>query len=250
MESQITEEVRRMAGFIDQIYGAFGLTYTAKFATRPPQRIGSDEMWDKAEASLKTALEALGLQYELKPGDGAFYGPKIDFDVSDSIGRKWQLGTIQLDYAAPERFDLEYVGEDNAMHRPVIIHRAIYGSFERFFAILIEHFAGAFPTWLAPVQARVVTVADRHAEWGRQVQAALQARCLRVEIDDSSDKLGAKIRNAQLEKIPYTLVVGDNEVAAKGVAPRTRGEGKQADLGFMELQAFADLLGKEAAVPY
>jgi threonyl-tRNA synthetase len=250
MESQITDEVRRMAGFIDKIYGAFGLTYTAKFATRPKERIGTDEMWDKAEAALKAALDALGLQYELKPGDGAFYGPKVDFDVSDSIGRKWQLGTIQLDYAAPDRFNLEYVGEDNAVHRPVVIHRAIYGSFERFFAILVEHFAGAFPTWLAPVQARVITVADRHLEWGKQVQTELLQRGLRVELDETSEKLGAKIRDAQIEKVPYTLVVGDKEVAGKGVSPRKRGEGKDADLGFMELPAFAEMLGKEAAVPY
>jgi len=250
MESQITDEVRRMAGFIDKIYGAFGLTYTAKFATRPPNRLGSDEMWDRAEAGLKTALDALGMPYELKPGDGAFYGPKIDFDVSDSIGRKWQLGTIQLDYAAPERFNLEYVGEDNHMHRPVVIHRAIYGSFERFFAILVEHFAGAFPTWLAPEQARVITVADRHEPWAKEVQAALLARGLRVEVDTSSDKLGAKIRNAQLEKVPYTLVIGDKEVEGKGVSPRTRGEGKESDLGFQTLDAFAEKIAKEATVPY
>ena len=250
MESQITDEVRRMAGFIDKIYGAFGLTYTAKFATRPANRLGSDEMWDKAEAGLKSALDALGMPYELKAGDGAFYGPKIDFDVSDSIGRKWQLGTIQLDYAAPERFNLEYVGEDNTMHRPVVIHRAIYGSFERFFAILVEHFAGAFPTWLAPEQARVITVADRHEPWAKEVQAALLARGLRVEVDTSSDKLGAKIRNAQLEKVPYTLVIGDKEVEGKGVSPRTRGEGKESDLGFQTLEAFVEKIAKEATVPY
>jgi threonyl-tRNA synthetase len=242
--------VQRLASYIDRIYKAMGMTYTARFATRPQQRLGSDELWDRAESALRQALEKISLPYELNPGDGAFYGPKIDFVVSDSIGRKWQLGTIQLDYLAPERFDLSYVGEDNKEHRPVVIHRAIYGSFERFIAILIEHFAGSFPTWLAPVQARVITVADRHLDWGRQVQAELAGRGLRVELDESSEKLGAKIRDAQLAKIPYTLVIGDKEVAGKGVSPRKHGEGKEADLGFQALGAFADALAKEAAVPY
>jgi threonyl-tRNA synthetase len=242
--------VGRLATLIKRVYEAFGLTYTAKFATRPAQRIGSDELWDRAEAGLRAALEKTGLAYELKPGDGAFYGPKIDFDVSDSIGRKWQLGTIQLDYAVPERFELEYVGEDNKPHRPVLIHRAIYGSFERFIAILIEHFAGNFPVWLAPVQARVITVADRQLDWAREVFAALQARGLRVELDETSEKLGAKIRDAQLAKVPYTLVIGDKEVEGKGVAPRQHGEGKSAELGFMELAAFAERLSKEATVPF
>jgi threonyl-tRNA synthetase len=235
---------------IRRVYEAFGLSYTAKFATRPPQRIGTDELWDRAENALKAALEKTGLAYELKPGDGAFYGPKIDFDVSDSIGRKWQLGTIQLDYSVPERFDLEYVGEDNKPHRPVVIHRAIYGSFERFIAILIEHYAGNFPVWLAPVQARIITVADRHMDWAREVYAQLQARGLRVELDETSEKLGAKIRDAQLMKIPYTLVIGDKEVEGKGVSPRKHGEGKDADLGFQPLDAFTQRLAGEAAVPY
>lgn len=250
MESQITDEVKRLTAMIAKVYTSLGLAFTAKFATRPEKRIGDDAMWDRAEAALKAALVETGLPYEFKPGDGAFYGPKIDFDVSDSIGRKWQLGTIQLDYAAPERFDLHYVGDDNAPHRPVIIHRAIYGSFERFIGILIEHFAGAFPTWLAPVQARVLTVADRHEPWAREVEARLQAAGLRVEVDASADKLGAKIRNAQLEKVPYTLVVGDNEVEKKGVAPRKRGEGKAAEMGFLGLDEFVAHAVKDAAVPF
>jgi threonyl-tRNA synthetase len=249
-EDQIADEVKFLMDFILGYYEAFGLTATLKFATRPETRIGDDAMWDRAEGALKAALEQTGLAWELKPGDGAFYGPKIDFDVSDSIGRKWQLGTIQLDYAAPERFDLTYAGEDNTEHRPVVIHRAIYGSFERFIAILVEHFAGNFPVWLAPVQARVVTVADRHQEWGREATARLAARGLRVELDESNDKLGAKIRLAQLAKIPYTLVIGDNEVAAKSVSPRKHGEGKEADLGIQPLDAFAEKLVAEAAVPY
>jgi threonyl-tRNA synthetase len=250
MESQITDEVKRLSSLIKRVYEAFGLSWTAKFATRPPQRIGTDELWDKAEGALRAALEETGLQYELNPGDGAFYGPKIDFDVSDSIGRKWQLGTIQLDYAVPERFELGYIGEDNKEHRPVLIHRAIYGSFERFIAILIEHFAGNFPVWLAPIQARIITVADRHQPWARAVLEKLQARGLRVELDESSEKLGSKIRDAQLAKIPWTLVVGDKEVDGKGVSPRTHGEGKAADLGFMPLDEFIGRLAGEAAIPF
>jgi threonyl-tRNA synthetase len=163
-EDQITDEVRFLMDFILEHYRTFGLEASVKFATRPEQRIGTDEMWDRAEAALRGALEATGTAYELKEGDGAFYGPKIDFDVTDSIGRHWQLGTIQLDYAAPERFDLTYVGEDNQPHRPVVIHRAVSGSFERFIAILIEHFAGAFPVWLAPVQVVVLPISDDQQE--------------------------------------------------------------------------------------
>ena len=250
MESQITDEVKRLTELLRKVYTAFGLSFTARFATRPLQRIGTDETWDRAEAGLKAALEKTGLQYELKPGDGAFYGPKIDFDVSDSIGRKWQLGTIQLDYEVPERFELGYIGDDNTEHRPVLIHRAIYGSFERFIAILIEHYAGNFPLWLAPIQARIITVADRHQAWAREVYEKLQSRGLRVELDESSDKLGAKIREAQLAKIPYTAVIGDKEVEGKGVAPRVHGEGKAAELGFLPLDSFAERLVAEAAVPF
>jgi threonyl-tRNA synthetase len=250
MESQITDEVKRLTEIIRKVYTAFGLTFTAKFATRPPTRIGDDATWDRAESALRSALEQTGLQYELKPGDGAFYGPKIDFDVSDSIGRKWQLGTIQLDYGVPERFELGYVGEDNKEHRPVVIHRAVYGSFERFIAILIEHFAGNFPAWLAPVQARVITVSDRHLPWAREVFEKLQLRGLRVELDETNEKLGAKIRDAQLGKVPYTLVVGDKEVEGKGVSARKHGEGKEADLGFTTLDAFVEKLAAEAAIPF
>ena len=245
-EDQIADEVKRFVQLLDKVYGAVGLKYQAKFATRPPQRIGDDAMWDRAEAALKAALDGLGLAYELKPGDGAFYGPKIDFDVSDSIGRKWQLGTVQLDYAAPERFDLTYVGEDNAPHRPVVLHRAIYGSFERFIAILIEHFAGAFPVWLAPVQAMIVTVADRHEGHARKVLAALQARGCRVEFDERGLSFNAKIREHQIHKVPFTLVIGDKEQEAGGVSPRRYGG---EDLKLMPLDAFLALFEKEAAWP-
>jgi len=245
-ESQITGEVKRFGKLLDRIYGAVGLKYECKFATRPEQRLGDDSLWDRAEGALKEALEALNVPYELKPGDGAFYGPKIDFHVSDSIGRTWQLGTMQLDYMAPERFDLTYVGEDNAEHRPVVLHRAIYGSFERFIAILIEHFAGAFPAWLAPVQATIVTVADRQLEYARKLRDDLRAQGYRVELDEREGTLNAKIRESQLQKIPFTLVVGDKEVEQGAVSPRRYGG---EDLKTMKVEAFLALLAKEAALP-
>src|SRR5437868_5165094 len=250
MESQIADEVKRLTELIKKVYDALGLGFRAKFGTRPPQRIGTDEMWDRAEAGLRAAVQQTGVDWVENPGDGAFYGPKLDFHVKDSIGREWQLGTIQLDYNAPERFELGYVGEDNKEHRPVVIHRAIYGSFERFIGILIEHYAGNFPVWLAPLQARIITVADRHLDWGRQAFEVLQDRGLRVELDETSEKLGAKIRDAQLAKVPYTLVIGDKEVEGKGVAPRKHGEGKEADLGFQKLEEFAARLATEATVPF
>lgn len=250
MESQITEEVLALTNMIAKVYGAFGLTFTAKFATRPAVKIGDDALWDKAEAALKAALEQTGLAYELKPGDGAFYGPKIDFDVADSIGRKWQLGTIQLDYVAPERFELGYIGSDNAEHRPVIIHRAIYGSFERFIGILIEHFAGNFPVWLAPEQVRVLPMMERHMEWADSVVSQLRAAGIRVDIDRSMSKLGAMIRDAQLAKVPYALVIGDKEMETQSVAPRKHGVGKESDLGNMPFTQFLEHVKKEAEVPY
>ncbi len=243
-EDQIADEVKHFVRLLDHTYATFGLKYSAKFATRPPQRIGDDAMWDRAEASLKKALDALNLQYELKPGDGAFYGPKIDFDVSDSIGRKWQLGTMQLDYAAPERFDLTYVSQDNHPHRPVVLHRAIYGSFERFIAILIEHYAGAFPVWLAPVQVAIVTVADRQLDYAREVQKKLLAKGFRVELDDRGMTMQAKIAVAQVQKIPFTLVIGDKEVESNAVAPRRYGGEGMKQMPFDE---FTALLEKEAA---
>jgi threonyl-tRNA synthetase len=250
MESQISAEVLRIVELMKIVYGAFGLQFGLKFSTRPPKqedRIGDDALWDKAEGALRAALDQLGLPWELNPGDGAFYGPKIDFTVTDSLGRQWQTCTIQLDYAAPERFDLTYVGNDNTEHRPVVIHRAIYGSFERFIAILTEHYAGAFPAWLAPVQARVVTVSEGSVAWGRAVAERLGALGWRVELDDSNDKLGAKIRNGQLAKLPFTLVIGEKEVEAQGVSPRRHGG---EDLKTMPLDAFIELLRKEATPPY
>lgn len=242
MEEQIPDEVRRFVALLDRVYASVGLEYTPKFSTRPEQRIGTDELWDRAEALLKSALDSLGRPYELKPGDGAFYGPKIDFDVSDSIGRKWQLGTIQLDYNAPERFDLVYVGEDNAEHRPVVLHRAIYGSFERFIAILIEHFAGAFPLWLAPVQATLLPLSEKFVDYANETAAKLKAAGLRVEVDETNEKLGAKIRKAQLEKIPLMLIVGEKEASSGTVSLRKRTGGDQGSVPVDELIEYAGAL--------
>ncbi len=247
-EDQIADEVKRFVTLLDKVYNAVGLTYAAKFATRPEKRIGDDAMWDRAEASLKSALDGLGLAYELKPGDGAFYGPKIDFDVSDSIGRKWQLGTIQLDYAAPERFDLGYIGEDGKEHRPVVLHRAIYGSFERFIAILIEHFAGAFPVWLAPIQVAVVTVTDRVNDHARTVVERLAAAGVRVSFDDGNGMMKAKVRDASVQKIPYTIVLGDKEVASDSVSVRTFGA-DQNKMETMSVEAFTARLVVESRFP-
>jgi len=247
-EDQVADEVARFVKLLDHVYNAVGLKYQAKLSTRPAMRIGSDDLWDRAEGALKTALESLKLDYELKPGDGAFYGPKIDFDVSDSIGRKWQLGTMQYDPNAPskERFDLTYVGEDNKEHRPIVLHRAIFGSFERFIAILIEHYAGAFPAWLAPTQVALVTVADRHAEYAQTVMAELKGKGYRVEFDERGMTMQAKIREAQMQKIPFTLVIGDREQQENAVAPRRYGG---EDLKTMPLAQFVELIAKESKLP-
>jgi len=229
-EQQIPEEVRRLTDFILSYYKTFGLTATLKFATRPKERIGEDSLWDRAEAALRAALEATGQPYEHKPGDGAFYGPKIDFDVADSIGRTWQLGTIQLDYAAPERFGLIYVGEDNHEHRPVIIHRAVSGSFERFMAILIEHFAGAFPLWLSPEQVRVLPISDAQGDAARKVFQRFRETGIRAGLDDGNQTLNYRIRQGEVEKIPYMAVVGQREADAGTVAVRVRGAGNKQEI--------------------
>ena len=236
MESQIAEEVKRLNDFILAYYATFGLSATLKFATRPAERVGTDEMWDTAERALKQALEATGLPYQLKEGDGAFYGPKIDFDVMDSIGRHWQLGTIQLDYSQPERFDLSYTGEDNHAHRPVLIHRAVSGSFERFIAILIEHFAGAFPVWLSPEQVRVLPIADDLAPHAAEVTKQLRAAGIRAHLDTRSETLNYRIREAETMKVPYMAVIGKREAEANTLAIRERGVGKKQEV--IALDAF------------
>jgi threonyl-tRNA synthetase len=245
MPGQIAGEVGRIAAMILEVYRTFGLTASAKFATRPEVRIGDDAMWDRAEADLRSALESTGLAYELKPGDGAFYGPKIDFDVADSIGRTWQLGTIQLDYAAPERFDLGYVGEDNSEHRPVVIHRAMCGSFERFIAILIEHFAGAFPVWLAPEQVRVLPISDGQSEVARTVHERLRAAGIRATLDEGNQTLNYRIREGEVERVPYMAVVGQREAEADSLAVRVRGAGKKQEI--MQVDGFIERVRDEVS---
>jgi threonyl-tRNA synthetase len=234
-EDQIGEEVEKLLKLVQRVYGDLGLEYTVKLSTRPDEYLGELATWDRAEAGLRQALEAAGQAYTLNAGDGAFYGPKIDVDISDAIGRKWQCATIQLDYQMPARFGLKYVGADNAEHMPVVVHRAIFGSFERFIGILIEHYAGAFPLWLAPVQAVVLPIADRHAAYANEVRDKLAAAGLRAEVDARQEKIGYKIREAQLQKVPYMLVAGDREMQEGQIAVRSRSGG---DLGAQPVDEF------------
>ena len=239
-EDQIASEVQFLTRFILDYYETFGLTATLKFATRPEQRIGDDALWDRAESSLRAALEGTGRPYALKEGDGAFYGPKIDFDVTDSIGRAWQLGTIQLDYMNPERFDLQYVGDDNTTHRPVVIHRAVSGSFERFIAILIEHFAGAFPTWLAPEQVRVLPITDEQAPVAEAIVERMLTAGIRAHLDARNETLKYRVAEGARMKVPYMCVIGRREAEADQVAVNTRGAGegqKPAPVGVDEFIA-------------
>ena len=224
---QIADEVERLLRLVQRVYADFQLGFSVELSTRPETFLGETETWDAAEAQLKQALDASGQPYVIAEGEGNFYGPKIDFHVIDAIGRTWQCATIQLDYQLPERFQLKYIGADNAEHRPVVIHRAIFGSFERFIALLIEHYAGAFPLWLAPVQAVVVPIADRHRDYAETVATRLREAGLRVEVDARQEKMGYKIREAQLRKVPYMLVTGDREAAEKTVAVRHRTDGDQ-----------------------
>jgi threonyl-tRNA synthetase len=234
-QEQIGAEVEELIGLIQRVYRDFGLAFAAKLSTRPEKFLGEIATWDDAEAALVRALDRSQQAYTLNAGDGTFYGPKIDFDITDALGRKWQCGTIQLDYQMPERFDLKYTGADNGEHRPVVIHRAIFGSLERFIAILVEHFAGAFPLWLAPVQAIVLPIADRHLDYANEVAALLKDAGLKAEVDDRQEKVNYKIREAQIQKIPYMLVVGDKEVTDRAVAVRSQ---KKGDLGARPLAQF------------
>ena len=224
---QIGDEVERLLRLVQQVYADFQLEFSVELSTRPETFLGDTETWDEAERQLTQALDASGQPYVIAEGEGNFYGPKIDFHVIDAIGRNWQCATIQLDYQIPERFQLKYIGADNAEHRPVVIHRAIFGSFERFIALLIEHYAGAFPLWLAPVQTIIVPIADRHADYAETVATRLREAGLRVEADARQEKMGFKIREAQLRKIPYMLVTGDREAADDAVAVRHRTDGDQ-----------------------
>lgn len=242
--AQIEEEIQHTIDLFDEVYSTFGLSYTAELSTRPDDSMGSDEIWEKATAALRNALDHRGLKYIVNEGDGAFYGPKIDFHLRDSIGRTWQCGTIQLDMLMPEKFDLTYVGEDGEKHRPVMLHRVVYGSIERFIGILIENYAGAFPAWFAPVQVRILPITDKHADYAYELKKKMFDLGLRVEVDDRNEKVGYKIRESQVKKTPYTLVVGDQEVADQTAAVRKYGE---KDSETMSVQAFIEYLQQKVA---
>jgi threonyl-tRNA synthetase len=244
---QLREEIIGVVKFVRDVMDIFGFEFEAEVSTRPEKSIGSDEDWDRATNALKDALEHMGMAYDINEGDGAFYGPKIDIKIKDAIERRWQCATVQCDFTLPERFDLTYVGEDGGRHRPVMLHRVILGSMERFMGVLIEHFAGAFPVWLAPVQARVLTVTDAHQAHAENVLRFLQEQGIRAEADLRNEKLGYKVREAQLERIPYMLTVGDKEVEAGGVNVRVRGG---ADAGLVALPELAAMIRQAAAEPF
>lgn len=230
LPEQIEDEISRVLALIDHIYKVFGFEYKVELSTRPSDYMGEEALWDQAESALQKVLENRGIPYRVNEGDGAFYGPKIDFHILDALKRSWQCGTIQLDFQMPEKFDLTYVGEDGQKHRPVVIHRAIYGSLDRFMGILIEHYSGAFPLWLSPVQVKLLPVSGHYAEYARQVQQALEAAGIRVELDLRNEKLGLKIREAQLEKAPYMLVLGEQEQSSATVSVRQRAAGDQGSM--------------------
>ena len=239
---QIREEIKGVAKLIDEVYSLFGFKYHVELSTRPEDSMGSDEDWEMATDALRAALDDLGLDYAVNEGDGAFYGPKIDFHLEDSLGRTWQCGTIQLDFQLPQRFNLEYIAADGEKHRPIMIHRVVFGSIERFIGILIEHFAGAFPTWLAPVQVRVLPISDKYMEYGQKVLAELKEAGIRAEIDTKAEKIGYKIREARLQKIPYMLVVGAKEEEDGVVSVRSRFKGDEGQKG---LDAFISDIKEE-----
>ena len=234
-QDQITNEVVRIAQLFDEVYSMFGLPYTIELSTMPEDHVGTREDWEKAENALADAITGIGKTYKVNPGDGAFYGPKLDYHIQDSLGRTWQCGTIQLDYQLPDRFNLEYIGADGEKHTPVMIHRVVFGSIERFIGVITEHFAGAFPVWLSPVQCKIMPITDRCNDYAEEIKAKLDKVGVRCETDLRNEKIGYKIREAQLQKIPYMLVVGDKEKEAGAVAVRTRGG---IDLGAMDYAAF------------
>ena len=235
-QEQIKDEIKGVVALIDQVYSLFGFKYHVELSTRPENSMGSDEDWEAATDGLRGALEELGLPYEVNEGDGAFYGPKIDFHLVDAIGRTWQCGTIQLDFQLPQRFDLTYKGADGENHRPIMIHRVVFGSVERFIGILIEHFAGAFPLWLSPVQVKILPISEKYVEFSEKVRDALEEAGIRTEMDERSEKIGYKIRAAQMEKVPYMMVLGDKEAESGNVSVRAR-DGSQSTMTLDEFIA-------------
>ncbi len=244
-EDQVRQEIQGVIRLIDEVYSKFGFPYEIELSTRPENSIGSDEDWELAINSLKEAVEEMGRPYSINEGDGAFYGPKLDFHVKDSIGRTWQCGTIQLDFQLPQRFDLDYVGEDGERHRPIMLHRVVFGSIDRFIGILIEHYAGKFPVWLSPVQVKILPVSDKFLDYSEEIANALREQDIRVELDNRNEKLGYKIREARMEKVPYMIVVGEKELQANMVSVRARDmEPEKADMGQMSVEEFVKLVKK------
>ena len=238
-QEQLKDEIKNVVKLFDEVYSVFGLPYKIELSTMPEDHIGTVEQWEHNQDILKEAITEMGKDFEVNEGDGAFYGPKLDFHLADSLGRTWQCGTVQLDSQLPERFELEYTGEDGQKHRPVMLHRVVLGSIERFIGVITEHFAGAFPAWLAPVQVKILPVTDRALEYAKELSDALDGQGFRVEMDDRNEKIGKKIREATLEKVPYMIVVGDRDMENKTVSVRTRaGE----DLGAMSLEEFSTKL--------
>lgn len=241
-QEQMKDEVIKCMAMYQKMYGVFGLEYHVELSTRPENSMGSDELWEISTNALREAIETAGVPYQINEGDGAFYGPKLDFHVQDSLGRTWQCGTIQMDMQLPERFDVNYIGEDGEKHRAVMLHRAGYGSLERFIGILIEHYAGAFPTWIAPVQAKIIPVTDKNLEYAKSVAAAMSESDIRVEVEEANETLGYKIRKAQMEKVPYMIIVGDQEMKGHTISVRSR---KNGDLGSQSLPMFVANLIRE-----
>ena len=242
MPEQIPDEIKGVVRLIDEVYSHFGFKYHVELSTRPENSIGSDKDWEMATNGLKNALDDLGFSYVINEGDGAFYGPKIDFHLEDSIGRTWQCGTIQLDFQLPQRFEAEYIGEDGKKHRPIMIHRVVFGSIERFIGILIEHFAGKFPLWLSPVQVKILPISDKYIDYAEEIQRELEKEGMRCEMDKRAEKIGYKIRTAQMERVPYMLIVGEREMQDKKISVRGRGKG---DLGSMSLHQLLEILRGE-----
>ena len=245
-EDQVQSEIQGVIRLIEEVYAKFGFTYEIELSTRPENSIGSDEEWELAINSLKAAVEGIGKSYVINEGDGAFYGPKLDFHLKDSIGRTWQCGTIQLDFQLPQRFDLDYIGEDGEKHRPIMLHRVVFGSIDRFMGILIEHYAGKFPVWLSPVQVKILPVSDKFIDYSKEVEDKLKRSGIRVELDNRDEKLGFKIRSARTEKVPFMLILGEKEAAANSVSVRMRDakENKQ-DLGEMDTDSFISMIKEE-----
>lgn len=242
-EDQVKQEIQGVIRLIDEVYSKFGFPYEIELSTRPENSIGSDEDWELAINSLREAVEEMGRPYSINEGNGAFYGPKLDFHVKDSIGRTWQCGTIQLDFQLPQRFDLDYVGEDGERHRPIMLHRVVFGSIDRFIGILIEHYAGKFPVWLSPVQVRIIPVSDKFMDYSKEILNALRAQDVRVELDDRNEKLGYKIREGRIDKVPFMIVIGEKEESGSVVSVRVRdAEPEKADLGQMSIEEFISLV--------